>query len=64
MVTQDGPKNPETQKAAASSLQRQIEDVVSGRAKPKRPASLRDFVDQAMEKDRSKAGAEKRSPKP
>jgi hypothetical protein len=43
-----------TRNNAAESLKRQIDDLVAGRARPKRPSSLRDFIDQKMAEDENK----------
>jgi hypothetical protein len=42
----------EGRKAAAQSLRRQIDDMVSGKARPAQPSSLRDFVDRKMAEEK------------
>ena len=37
---------------AAESLQRQIDDLVAGRTRPRRPSSLREFIEQKMAEDK------------
>ena len=45
------------QEAAAEELQRQIDDILSGQAKPEPPRNLRDFVNEKMAKlDRARTG--------
>jgi hypothetical protein len=41
-------------KGAAESLRRQIDDIVSGHARPAGPGSFRDFVKHKMAEERSK----------
>jgi len=54
-------KDVKARKAMAASLQRQIEKLVSGRARPERPSSLREFVEKKMAEDRAKARKRKPS---
>jgi hypothetical protein len=42
----------EGRKAAAQSLRRQIDDMVSGKAQPTQPTSLREFIDRKMAQDK------------
>jgi hypothetical protein len=41
----------ESQKAAAESLRRQIDELTSGKKPQGRPSSLRDFIDRKMAED-------------
>ena len=47
-------KERQNQKAAAEALQRQIDELKSGKSRPARPASLRDFVERKMAEDKLK----------
>ena len=47
-------KERQSQKAAAEALQRQIDELISGKSRPARPSSLRDFVERKMAEDKLK----------
>jgi hypothetical protein len=42
----------ESRKAAAQSLRRQIDDMLTGKARPTQPTSLREFIDRKMAEDK------------
>jgi hypothetical protein len=46
-----GDIDAEGRKAAASSLRRQIDNLVAGKTRPAQSSSLRDFIDQKMAED-------------
>jgi len=47
--------------ARAQALQKQIDEIVAGKAKPSRPRNLKEFVDQATPPARKKAVAKKKA---
>jgi hypothetical protein len=47
-------KERQSQKAAAEALQRQIDELTSGKSRPARPSSLRDFIERKMAEDKLK----------
>lgn len=49
-----GSKGKMNPNSAAESLKRQIDDLVAGRTRPKRPSSLRGFIEQKMAEDENK----------
>ena len=56
-------KERQSQKAAAEALQRQIDDLISGKSLPARPRSLRDFVDQKMAEEKLKSEKDEKDEK-
>jgi hypothetical protein len=64
MTGQSKSDDVKLRKEAAESLQRQIDDVASGRTQPRGPASFRDFVEHKMAEDRSKKSTTGMPPEP
>jgi hypothetical protein len=54
MIGQSKSDEVKARKEAAESLQRQVDDLASGRAPAQGPMSFRDFVGHKMAEDRSK----------